>query len=208
MTESQEVATTNMRWYVVHVYSGMEKSVQRALIERISRSPVGEQFGQVLVPTEEVIETRNNRRYVVERRMYAGYVLVQMLMNDDTWHLVKSTPKVTGFLGGNRPAPLADAEIANILQTQEQTADKPRPKISFEIGESVRLKEGAFADFNGRIEEVDYDKNRLEQELIYYIEKRRLISLSTALKRSKSKIFTNIYIERDLKICIFKFSVV
>ena len=161
MTESQEVATTNMRWYVVHVYSGMEKSVQRALIERISRSPVGEQFGQVLVPTEEVIETRNNRRYVVERRMYAGYVLVQMLMNDDTWHLVKSTPKVTGFLGGNRPAPLADAEIANILQTQEQTADKPRPKISFEIGESVRLKEGAFADFNGRIEEVDYDKNRL-----------------------------------------------
>ena len=161
MTESQEVATTNMRWYVVHVYSGMEKSVQRALIERISRSSVGDQFGQVLVPTEEVIETRNNRRYVVERRMYAGYVLVQMLMNDDTWHLVKSTPKVTGFLGGNRPAPLADHEIANILQTQEQTADKPRPKSSFEIGESVRLKEGAFADFNGRIEEVDYDKNRL-----------------------------------------------
>lgn len=161
MTESQEVAKTNMRWYVVHVYSGMEKSVQRALIERIGRSPVGDQFGQVLVPTEEVIETRNNRRYVVERRMYAGYVLVQMLMNDDTWHLVKSTPKVTGFLGGNRPAPLADHEIANILQTQEQTADKPRPKISFEIGESVRLKEGAFADFNGRIEEVDYDKNRL-----------------------------------------------
>ena len=161
MTESQEVATTNMRWYVVHVYSGMEKSVQRALIERIGRSHVGDQFGQVLVPTEEVIETRNNRRYVVERRMYAGYVLVQMLMNDDTWHLVKSTPKVTGFLGGNRPAPLADHEIANILQTQEQTADKPRPKSSFEIGESVRLKEGAIADFNGRIEEVDYDKNRL-----------------------------------------------
>ena len=106
MTESQEVAKTNMRWYVVHVYSGMEKSVQRALIERISRSSVGDQFGQVLVPTEEVIETRNNRRYVVERRMYAGYVLVQMLMNDDTWHLVRSLPRVATFLGGRgKPSP-------------------------------------------------------------------------------------------------------
>ena len=162
MAEAQDKDTTGMRWYVVHVYSGMEKSVQRALNERIARSDdLTAQFGQVLVPTEEVVETRNNRRYVTERRMYAGYVLVQMQMNDDTWHLVNSTPKVTGFLGGNRPAPLADREIEQILHTQEQTADKPRPKISFEIGETVRLKEGAFADFNGRIEEVDYDKNRL-----------------------------------------------
>ena len=164
MTEMQEqapVAAPKMRWYVVHVYSGMEKNVQRTLIERIGRCAFPEQFGEVLVPTEEVVETRNNRRYVSERRMYAGYVLVQMAMNDDTWHLVKRTPRVTGFLGGNRPAPLADHEIATILQTQEDTAEKPRPKISFEIGEVVRLKEGAFADFNGRIEEVDYDRSRL-----------------------------------------------
>lgn len=162
MAEAQVKETTDMRWYVVHVYSGMEKSVQRALTERIARSEeLTAQFGQVLVPTEEVVETRNNRRYVTERRMYAGYVLVQMQMNDDTWHLVNSTPKVTGFLGGNRPAALAQHEIEQILHTQEQTAEKPRPKISFEIGEIVRLKEGAFADFNGRIEEVDYDKNRL-----------------------------------------------
>lgn len=159
--EQQQVAAPKMRWYVVHVYSGMEKSVQRALTERIGRCAFPEQFGEVLVPTEEVVETRNNRRYVTERRMYAGYVLVHMVMNDDTWHLVKNTPRVTGFLGGNRPAPLADHEIAAILQTQEATAEKPRPKISFEVGETVRLKEGAFADFNGRIEEVDYDRSRL-----------------------------------------------
>ncbi len=167
MTEMQEQdqgpvkSSAKMRWYVVHVYSGMEKSVQRALIERIGRCAFPEQFGEVLVPTEEVVETRNNRRYVSERRMYAGYVLIQMTMNDDTWHLVKNTPRVTGFLGGNRPAALADHEIAAILQTQEATAEKPRPKISFEVGETVRLKEGAFQDFNGRIEEVDYDRNRL-----------------------------------------------
>ena len=150
MTEMQEQdqgpvkSSAKMRWYVVHVYSGMEKSVQRALIERIGRCAFPEQFGEVLVPTEEVVETRNNRRYVSERRMYAGYVLIQMTMNDDTWHLVKNTPRVTGFLGGNRPAALADHEIAAILQTQEATAEKPRPKISFEVGETVRLKEGAF----------------------------------------------------------------
>ena len=149
------------RWYVLHVYSGSEKKVAESIKEQAVLKKMEDKILEVLVPTEEVVETRNNRRYVTERRMYAGYVLVHMVMNDDTWHLVKNTPRVTGFLGGNRPAPLADHEIAAILQTQEATAEKPRPKISFEVGETVRLKEGAFADFNGRIEEVDYDRSRL-----------------------------------------------
>ena len=114
MQEQQPVAP-KMRWYVVHVYSGMEKSVQRALVERIGRCPFPEQFGEVLVPTEEVVETRNNRRYVSERRMYAGYVLVHMVMNDDTWYVVRNTRGVTGFVGpGSKPVPLTEEEIANL----------------------------------------------------------------------------------------------
>ena len=149
------------RWYVVNVHSGSEKKVAESIKEQAVLKKMDDKILDILVPTEEVVETRNNRRYVTERRMYAGYVLVHMVMNDDTWHLVKNTPRVTGFLGGNRPAPLADHEIEAILKTQEATAEKPRPKISFEVGETVRLKEGAFADFNGRIEEVDYDRSRL-----------------------------------------------
>lgn len=159
----EDKKSQNMRWYVVHVYSSMEKSVQRALQERIEHAPeeIRSRFGQVLVPVEKVVEIKNDRRVETERRMYAGYVLVQMEVTDETWHLVNSTPKVTGFLGGNRPACLAPHEIEAILHTQDQSAEKPRPKISFAIDEKVRLCEGAFQDFTGRIVDIDYEKNRL-----------------------------------------------
>ncbi|HAW44829.1 MAG TPA: transcription termination/antitermination protein NusG [Sutterella sp.] len=160
---SEVTKSTAMRWYVVHVYSGMEKSVQRSLIDRIERAPdeIRAKFGEVLVPIEKVVEVKNDKRVETERRMYAGYVLVQMEVTDDTWHLVRNTPKVTGFLGGNKPASLAPHEIEAILHTQDESAEKPRPKVSFAIDEKVRLREGAFQDFTGRIVDIDYEKNRL-----------------------------------------------
>jgi len=155
--------TTGKRWYVVHAYSGMEKSVAKALAERINRAGLQSQFGQILVPTEEVVEVRGGKKTITERRMYSGYVLVEMDMTDEAWHLVKSTPKVTGFLGGtaNRPAPLPQREIDEILARMQEGAEKPRPKVLFEVGEVVRVKEGPFTDFNGRVEEVNYEKSRL-----------------------------------------------
>ena len=148
-------------WYVVHTYSGYENKVKANIDKTIENRHLEDQILEVRVPMQEVVELKNGAKKSVSKKMFPGYVLINMVMNDDTWHLVKNTPRVTGFLGGNRPAPLADHEIAAILQTQEATAEKPRPKISFEVGEIVRLKEGAFADFNGRIEEVDYDRSRL-----------------------------------------------
>ena len=151
------------RWYVVHVYSGMEKSVLKALLERIDRAGLQSSFGKILVPSEEVVEVKGGQKSISERRIFPGYVLVEMELTDDTWHLVKNTPRVTGFLGGagNRPTPISDKEVEKILSQIEEGVEKPRPKVLFEIGEMVRVKEGPFADFNGNVEEVNYEKSKV-----------------------------------------------
>ena len=151
------------RWYVVHAYSGMEKSVARALQERIDRAGLQSFFGKILVPTEEVVEIKGGKQAITERRLYSGYVLVEMDMADEAWHLVKTTPKVTGFLGGtaNRPSPLSQREVDEILLRMQEGYEKPRPKVLFEVGEMVRIKEPPFTDFNGNVEEVNYEKNKL-----------------------------------------------
>ncbi|AMO37541.1 transcription termination factor NusG [Thauera humireducens] len=151
------------RWYVVHAYSGFEKSVQRALIERVNRAGVQDSFGQILVPVEEVVEMKGGQKSITERKFFPGYVLVEMEMNDETWHLVKSTPKVTGFVGGtaNKPAPISEKEVEKIMQQMQEGVDKPRPKVLFEIGEVVRVKEGPFTDFHGSVEDANYEKNKL-----------------------------------------------
>ena len=151
------------KWYVVHAYSGFEKSVQRALLDRISRAGMQDQFGQILVPVEEVVEMKSGQKNISERKFFPGYVLVEMDMTDDTWHLVKSTPKVTGFIGGTatKPTPISEKEVQNILHQIQEGVEKPRPKVLFEIGEAVRVKDGPFADFHGNVEDVNYDKNKL-----------------------------------------------
>ncbi|MEN9761225.1 MAG: transcription termination/antitermination protein NusG [Pseudomonadota bacterium] len=151
------------RWYVVHAYSGMEKSVARALQERVDRAGMQDRFGRILVPTEEVVEMRGGQRTITERRFFPGYVLVEMVLDDDTWHLVKHTNKVTGFVGGagNRPTPISDKEVEKIMAQMQEGVEKPKPKTLFEVGEMVRVKEGPFTDFNGNVEEVNYDKSRL-----------------------------------------------
>jgi len=151
------------RWYVVHVYSGMEKSVARALQERIDRAGMQDKFGKILVPTEEVVEMKNGQRTLTQRRFFPGYVLAEMEMTDDTWHLVKSTNKVTGFVGGqgNRPAAISEKEVEKIMAQMQEGVEKPKPKVLFEVGEMVRVKEGPFNDFNGNVEEVNYEKNRV-----------------------------------------------
>jgi transcriptional antiterminator NusG len=151
------------RWYVVHAYSGFEKSVQRALVERITRAGMQDFFGQILVPVEEVIEMKNGQKSITERKFFPGYVLVEMEMNDDSWHLIKSTPKVTGFVGGtaNKPTPISEKEVEKIMQQMQEGVDKPRPKVLFEVGEMVRVKEGPFTDFNGSVEDVNYEKSKI-----------------------------------------------
>lgn len=161
-----------LRWYVVQAYSGFEKTVKRFLEERKehARSDLKACFGDILVPTEEVIEMRDGQKRKSDRKLFPGYVLVQMEMNDETWHLVKSVPKVMGFIGGTqeRPAPISDKEAQAILQRVQEGAEKPRPKISFEIGEVVRVIDGPFADFNGVVEEVNYEKNRLRVAVLIF----------------------------------------
>lgn len=151
------------RWYVVHTYSQFEKSVQRALVERIARAGMQDMFGQILVPVEEVVELKSGQKSISERKFFPGYVLVEMEMTDDTWHLVKSTPKVTGFIGGTamRPTPISQREVDAIMEQMQAGVEKPRPKILFEVGEVVRVKDGPFIDFNGTVEDVNYDKNKL-----------------------------------------------
>jgi transcriptional antiterminator NusG len=151
------------RWYVVHAYSGFEKSVQRALVERINRAGMQDMFGQILVPVEEVVEMKGGQKSITERKFFPGYVLVEMEMNDESWHLVKSTPKVTGFVGGtaHRPAPISEKEVDKIMQQMQEGVEKPRPKVLFEIGEVVRVKEGPFTDFHGSVEDANYEKNKL-----------------------------------------------
>jgi transcriptional antiterminator NusG len=151
------------RWYVVHVYSGMEKSVHKAMLERIERAGLQASFGQVLVPSEEVVESKGGQKSISERRIFPGYVLVEMELTDETWHVIKNTPRVTGFLGGsgNRPTPISEKEVAKILSQMEEGIEKPRPKVLFEVGEMVRVKDGPFADFNGNVEEVNYEKSKV-----------------------------------------------
>lgn len=157
------VNTSRKQWYVVHAYSGMEKAVERNLRERIDRSGMSEKFGRILVPVEEVIELKNGKKSVSERRFFPGYVLVEMEMADDSWHLVKHTNKVTGFVGGakNRPAPISEAEVMKIVSQMQEGIEKPRPKVEWSVGEVVRVKEGPFTDFNGAIEDVNYDKSKV-----------------------------------------------
>jgi transcriptional antiterminator NusG len=153
-----------MRWYVVHAYSGFEKSVQRALDERIRRAEMQDAFGRIMVPTEEVVEMKLGQKSISERKFFPGYVLVEMDMTDDAWHLVKNTPKVTGFVGaahGRKPPPISEKEVNNILHQMQEGVEKPKPKILFEVGESVRVKEGPFTDFHGSVEDVNYDKSKL-----------------------------------------------
>jgi transcriptional antiterminator NusG len=159
-----------MCWYVVHAYSGFEKSVQRALKERIDRSGLAHMFGQILVPVEEVIEMRNGHKALTERKFFPGYVLVEMDMTDETWHLVKSTPKVTGFLGGSgmRPTPISQKEVDAILHQVQEGVEKPKPKILFEVGQTLRVTEGPFADFNATVEEVNYDKSKLKVSVLIF----------------------------------------
>ncbi|MEK7779298.1 MAG: transcription termination/antitermination protein NusG [Nitrosomonas sp.] len=151
------------KWYVIHAYSGYEKSVQRALKERIERAGMQDKFGQILIPVEEVIEMKSGQKSISERKFFPGYVLVEMEMSDESWHLVKNTDKVTGFVGGAamRPTPISQKEVDNILQQIQEGIEKPKPKILFEMGEAVRVREGPFTDFHGNVEDVNYDKSKL-----------------------------------------------
>ena len=151
------------RWYVVHAYSGFERNVQKALMERINRAGMHDKFGQILVPVEEVVEMKAGQKNISERKFFPGYVLVEMEMNDESWHLVKNTPKVTGFVGGSahKPTPISEREVLAIMNQIQEGVEKPKPKVLFEVGEGVRVKEGPFTDFHGTVEEVNYDKSKL-----------------------------------------------
>jgi transcriptional antiterminator NusG len=159
-----------MRWYVVHAYSGFESKVKASLIERIERAGMNDLFGEILVPTEEVVEMRAGQQRKSERKFFPGYVLVQMDMTDETWHLVKDVPKVLGFIGGSgdRPAPISDREADAILNQVREGVEKPRPKVLFEPGEVVRVVDGPFNDFNGVVEHVDYEKSRLKVSVLIF----------------------------------------
>ncbi len=153
-----------LRWYIVHAYSNFEHRVKSALEERVARAGLQDKFGDILVPTEEVVEMREGSKRRSERKFFPGYVLVQMEMDDETWHLVKEVPKVLGFIGGSsdRPAPITEKEADRILQRVQEGVDKPRPKVLFEPGEVVRVTDGPFNDFSGVVESVNYDKNRIQ----------------------------------------------
>ncbi|WP_029922657.1 transcription termination/antitermination protein NusG [Nevskia soli] len=160
----------SMRWYVVHAYSQYENNVMKALKERINRANLQEKFGEILVPTEEVVEIRDGQKRTTERKFFPGYVLVQMEMDEDTWHLVKSTPKVLGFIGGtpDKPAPISEKEANSILNRVEEAVEKPKPKTLYEPGEAVRVNDGPFADFSGVVEEVNYEKSRLRVAVLIF----------------------------------------
>ena len=160
----------DLRWYIVHAYSGMEKAVERNIAERIARASMQDKFGRVLVPTEEVVEMKNGQRKTTERRLFPGYVFVEMVMDDESWHLVKHTNKVTGFVGGakNRPAPISEAEVQKIVSQMQEGTDKPRHKVEFMVGELVRVKEGPFTDFNGSVEDVNYEKSRVRVSVMIF----------------------------------------
>jgi transcription termination/antitermination protein NusG len=151
------------RWYVIHVYSGFEKKVATAIREQAEQKGLGDRFDEILVPTEEVVEVRRGAKVSSERKFFPGYVLVKMDMDDETWHLVRNTAKVTGFLGGRgRPSPITEAEAARIMHQVQEGIERPKPSISFEIGEQVRVCDGPFTSFNGTVEEVDEEKARVK----------------------------------------------
>ena len=174
-----------MQWYVVHAYSNYEHKVKSSLEERIQRYGLEEKFGEILVPTEEVVEMREGQKRRSERKFFPGYVLVQMEMDDETWHLVKEVPKVLGFIGGSsdRPAPITEKEAEQILNRVQEGADKPRPKVLFEPGEVVRVIDGPFNDFSGVVENVNYEKSRLQVAV-------QILGRSTPVERSGRKIVT------------------
>jgi transcription termination/antitermination protein NusG len=151
------------RWYVVHVYSGFEKKIAQHIKEQAAQKGLSDHFGDVLVPSEEVVEVRRGQKVSAERKFFPGYVLVNMELTDEAWHLVKDTPKVTGFLGSKtRPSPISGAEADRIMKQAQEGVERPRPSITFEIGEQVRVSDGPFTSFNGTVEEVDEDKARLK----------------------------------------------
>jgi len=158
------------RWYVVHAFSGFEQQVKRLLKERIERAGMQDKFGDVLVPTEEVVEMRGGQKRKSDRKFFPGYVLVHMELDEETWHLVRSVPKVMGFIGGSgdRPAPISEREADAILERVENSSEKPRPKVLFEPGEVVRVIDGPFNDFNGVVEEANYEKNRLRVAVLIF----------------------------------------
>lgn len=158
------------RWYVLHVYSGFENNVKKSLIERVARAHLEDRFGDVLVPHEEVVEVRDGQKRRSERKFFPGYVLVQMILDDETWHLIKNVPRVLGFVGGSadRPAPISDKEAEAILHRVQEGVEKPRPKVLFEPGEVVRVTDGPFNDFNGVVEEVNYEKSKLRVAVLIF----------------------------------------
>ena len=160
---SGDATTTNKQWFVVHTYSGFENKVAEAIQSRAKIFGMGEKISRVLVPTEKVVEVRNKQKRETEQKFFPGYVLVEMEMNDDTWHLVKNTNKVTGFVGGTatKPAPIPEKEVEAIMQQMREGVEKPKPKVLFEVGEMVRVKDGPFTDFQGTVEDVNYEKSRL-----------------------------------------------
>ena len=158
------------RWYVVHTYSGFEKSVQRTLDERIKREKLEDKFGQILVPVEEVVEMKAGQKAISERKFFPGYVLVEMDMTEQTWHLVKDVPKVTGFIGGSaaKPTPITEKEVQALMQQIQDGVEKPKPKVLYEVGEAVRVTEGPVTDFHGNVEELNYDKSKLRVSVLIF----------------------------------------
>jgi len=159
-----------LRWYVVHAYSNFENKVKQALEERVKRAGLDQYFGKILVPNEEVVEMRMGQQRKSERKFFPGYVLVQMELTDETWHLVKDVPRVLGFIGGtsDRPAPISEKEAMSILSRVEDGVNKPRPKVLFEVGEVIRVTDGPFKDFNGVVEEVNYEKSKLKISVLIF----------------------------------------
>jgi len=158
------------KWYVVHAHSGFEKSVKRSLIERIHQHNLSDKFGDILVPTEVVVEMKSGQKNVSERKFFPGYLLVEMELDDQTWHLVRKTNKVSGFVGGSqtKPSPISQSEVDNIFAQLKEGAEKPRPKVIYEVGESVRIKEGPFLDFTGILDSVDFDRNKLTVSVMIF----------------------------------------
>lgn len=166
----QAESQSNLRWYVIHAYSGFEGFVMRSLRERIKHYGLENKFGEILIPTEEVVEMRGGKKKKSERKFFPGYVLAQIDMDDETWYLVKKTPKVIGFIGGkgDKPAPISEKEADRIKQSVQEGVEKPKPKIMFETGEVVRVIDGPFADFNGVVEDVNYEKNRVRVAVLIF----------------------------------------
>jgi transcription termination/antitermination protein NusG len=167
---NRERSAETKRWYVVQAYSGYEHKVKESLEERIKQAGIQDKFDEIIVPTEEVVEMREGKKRKSQRKFYPGYVLVNMLMDEQSWHLVRQTPRVIGFIGGtsDRPAPITEREAQNILQRMQEGVDKPKPKVMFEPGEVVRVTEGPFTDFNGVVEEVNYEKSRLRVAVLIF----------------------------------------